>query len=114
MVAMPLTDDMEEAHFANEFLATGLLTHQNMFVNGDNLEHLVQILGTIANKKQSKTETLEKIAVFMSTVSQDATLEGKFKALMGSLDEEKKGRLQELFASINEDMRTRVTASLAS
>jgi len=71
MAAMPLTDDMEEAHSTNEFLAFGLLKDPLTFIGAANerLEHLVTILGTICTKKQSKPETLEKLAVFIANIS---------------------------------------------
>jgi len=74
MNALPLTDDMEEAQSTNEFLAFGLLKSPESFIGAANerLEHLVTILGTICMKKQSKPETLEKLAVFIANISNGA------------------------------------------
>jgi len=72
--AMPLTDDMEEAHSTNEFLATGLLKTPEAFLGaqGERLEHIVTILGVISTKKQSKPETLDKLAIFIANISNGA------------------------------------------
>lgn len=114
MQAMPLTDDMEEAQSTNEFLAFGLLKSPETFIGAANerLEHLVTILGTICVKKQSKPETLEKLAVFISNIAAGPA-GATFQALCQKLDEEKKCRLSDLHATLNDEVRQRVQASLA-
>jgi len=71
---MPLTDDMEEAKFVNEFVTFGLLKSPETFIgaNNERLEHIVTILGTISAKKQSNEITLERLAVFISNISNGA------------------------------------------
>jgi hypothetical protein len=114
VAAMPLTDDMEEAKSMNEFLAFGLLKSPEMFIGAqsERLEHIVTILGTISAKKQSSTETLEKLAVFIANISNGPS-GANFQALCQKLEEEKKSRLHELYSSLNEEVRGRVNASLA-
>lgn len=105
---------MEEAQSTNEWFAFGLLKSPETFIGAANerLEQVVIILGTICVKKQSKPETLEKLAVFISNIS-NGPAGAAFQALCQKLDEEKKGRMAELYSSLNDDVRNRVNASLA-
>lgn len=110
--AMPLTDDMEEAKFVNEFITFGLLKSPETFIgaNNERLEHIVTILGAISAKKQSNDITLERLAVFISNIS-NGPIGAQFQGLCQKLDEEKKSRLAELYSSINDEVRQRVEAS---
>jgi len=53
MQHMPLTDDMEEAHGCNDFLADAVLRNPQSIFGADNsrFEKFVMILGSICNKK---------------------------------------------------------------
>ena len=78
---MPLTDDMEEAQGCNEFLADSVLKAPQSIFGADNsrFEKFVMILGGICNKKQSTEATLNKLAVIIGNISNDANLGQMFQ-----------------------------------
>jgi hypothetical protein len=81
MQSMPLTDDMEEAHGCNEFLAETVLKTPQAIFGADNsrFEKFVMILGGICNKKQSEERTLNMLAVIIGNLSNDANLGQMFQ-----------------------------------
>ena len=78
---MPLTHDMEEAKDQNDFLADSLLRDPKAVLGPEyeRLEELVMILGEVCSKKgQCEPATLEKFAVLLADISNDAALAGPF------------------------------------
>jgi hypothetical protein len=108
MLHMPLTDDMEEAHGCNEFLAEAVLRDPQTIFAPDNsrFEKFVIILGTICNKKQSEENTLNKLAVIIGNLSNDPTYGSLFQSIcLNKLDEEKRSKISDVYSTLSDEVR---------
>lgn len=108
---MPLQKDYTEAQFCNEFLAEEVMKNPALILGPANerLEKFVMILGEICDDEQSNEKTLDRLAVIVANLFQDATLGPSVKVLAeGKLNPEQQARVQATYNRCNEEVRQRV------
>ena len=95
----------------NEFLAVCLLRapKETLGANNERMEHIVAILGEVCTKKQATDETLDKLSIVITNLAQDPQFE---QICLSKLGEQGKTRISDTQARCNEEVRSRVQASL--
>jgi len=108
---LPLEKDYIEAKFCNEFLAESVMQNPQVILgpNNERLEKFVMILGEICDEEQASEGTLDRLAVIIANLFQDAALGPSVKVLAESkLTPEQQARLQATYNRCNQEVRDRV------
>jgi importin-5 len=83
---LPLEKDYIEAKFCNEFLAEETMKNSALILgpNNERLEKFIMILGEICDDEQSNENTLDRLAVIVANLFQNAQLSEPFKTISQS------------------------------